>query len=86
MAASGLNCYDCGSPIMQGGVIQHEHWCDAAPGCACEKTAYCDSCMRRTREIAKWPEVLSTRLRKRSRFALQDSTSVKTRKSLWNVF
>jgi hypothetical protein len=41
-----LNCFDCGTPIISGGITQHEHWCDAAPNCGCDKTTFCDSCAR----------------------------------------
>ncbi len=40
------NCFDCGAPITEGGVIQHDFGCDAAPNCQCDKTVYCESCKR----------------------------------------
>jgi hypothetical protein len=40
------NCLDCGAPITEGGVMQHDFGCDAAPNCQCDKTYYCESCKR----------------------------------------
>jgi hypothetical protein len=40
------NCLDCGAPITEGGVMQHDFGCHAAPNCQCDKTYYCESCKR----------------------------------------
>jgi hypothetical protein len=46
------NCFDCGAPITEGGVTQHDFGCDAAPNCQCAKTLYCESCKRLNKAIA----------------------------------
>ena len=45
------NCFDCGAPVTEGGVMQHDFGCDGDPGCGCEKTFYCESCKRLARAI-----------------------------------
>jgi hypothetical protein len=44
-----LKCFDCGAPVIDGGVIQHEPSCDGSPHCGCETTVYCNSCKRLAR-------------------------------------